>query len=109
MASLGFWAEKSIEFVNREAYFLFLKEAIFNVDGEETSSLGNRTATPHRQLQQRTAEQGTKTASRSKKSIQGKNRRKIRFQFTSDISTHKSEPCPRASQDIPSCENCLTY
>ena len=83
---------ESIKLSHREAYFLFLKDAVFHVDGEDMSSSGNRAAT-NLQLKHRTATMNTKAA--SKKSIQS---RKVRFQSVNVISTHKSEPCPLTSQ-----------
>ena len=85
--------KESIELPHREAYFLFLKDTVFHVDGEDMSSSGNRAAT-NLQFKHRTATRNTKAAS-SKKSIQG---RKVRFQSVNVISTHKSEPCPLTSQ-----------
>ena len=49
-----FWMQCSVNFFlyaasnkqYREAYFLFLKDAVFNLDGEETLTSGNRATTP---------------------------------------------------------------
>ena len=102
---LGFFKVKeSIELPHREAYFLFLKDAVFHVDGEDMSSSGNRAAT-NLQFKHRTATRNTKAAS-SKKSIQG---RKVRFQSVNDISINKSEPCPITSQETAAFEKGLTF
>ena len=113
-----FWMQSSVNFFiyagsnkqYREAYFLFLKDAVFHVDGEETLSSGNRATTP-RQLQHRTrsaTRQSTKAAS-SKRRSQGETCRKVTFQCASAISTHKSEPFPITSQETRAFERGLTY